>query len=153
MFRESWEAGFDRLNTRVGRITLFAVYAFIIYLPYFANVPEKLFAFSAVYVTPIVGMMLVFAVSKTIPANKYMCYIGQNTLIYFALHGKVYSFVEGMLVRFAAPVYGAVLSNTLYSNLFAVAFTLALSIILLIPAYIINRWFPFVLGRKRLARA
>lgn len=153
MFKEAWETDFDRLNTRAGRIALFAVYAFIIYLPYFASVPESVFAFSAVYVTPIVGMMLVFAVSKAIPANKYICYIGQNTLIYFALHGKVYSFIETMLTRFAGSFYSAILSNTVYSNLFAVAFTFALSLVLLIPTYIINRWFPFVLGRRRRAKA
>lgn len=147
-FRESWESGFDRLNTRTGRIVLFAVYAFIIYLPYLVSVPEGLFAFSAVYVTPLVGMMLTFAVAKAVPANGYMCYIGQNTLIYFALHGKVYSFIEGMLTRYAAQLYGAVLGNTLYSSLFAVVFTLVLSLVLTIPTYIINRWFPFVLGRR-----
>ena len=153
MFRESWEAGFDRLNTRGGRVILFAVYALIIYLPYFADVPEALFALFAVYITPILGIMLTFAISKAIPANRYMCYIGQNTLIYFALHGKVFSFVEGMLRRFAAPLYTAVLSNTLASSVFAVVFTLLLSLVLIIPAYIINRWLPFVVGRRAKAPA
>ena len=148
MFRESWEAGFDRLNTRAGRVVLFAVYALIIYLPYFADVPEALFALFAVYITPLLGIMLTFAVSKAIPSNRYMCYIGQNTLIYFALHGKMFSFVEGMLRRFAAPLYAAVLANTLASNVFAVVFTFLLSLVLIIPAYIINRWLPFVVGRR-----
>ncbi len=148
MFRESWETGFDRLNTHAGRIILFAVYALIIYLPYFADVPEALFALSAVYITPVLGIMLTLAVSKAIPANRYMCYVGQNTLIYFALHGKPFSFVEGMLRRFAAPLYSALLSNELTSNLFAVVFTFVLSLALIIPAYIINRWLPFIVGRR-----
>ncbi len=111
--------------------------------------PEALFALFAVYITPILGIMLTFAVSKAIPANRYMCYIGQNTLIYFALHGKVFSFVEGMLRRLAAPLYAAVLAkNTLASNVFAVVFTFLLSLVLIIPAYIINLWLPFVVGRR-----
>lgn len=149
MFREVWERNFDRFNTAVGRTVLIAVYSAIIYLPYFVSVSEGLFGFLAVYVTPTLGIMAVFAVSKAIPANKYMCYIGRNTLVYFALHGKLYSFTEGMLRRFAAPMYTAILANTLYSNLFAVVFTLLLSLLLLIPTYIINRWLPFVLGRRK----
>ena len=153
MFRESWETGFDRLNTHPGRILLFAIYAFIIYLPYFADVPEALFALFAVYIMPILGIMLTFAVSKAVPANRYMCYVGQNTLIYFALHGKVFSFVEGMLRRSASSLYSTVLSNAFTSNVFAVLFTFALSFVLIIPAYIINRWLPFTVGRRRKAAA
>ena len=78
-----------------------------------------------------------------------MLYIGQNTLIYFALHGKLFSFVEGMLTRFAPGFYSGILANAWLSNIFAAAFTVLLSFALLIPAYIINRWFPFVLGRRR----
>lgn len=148
-FREAWEARFDALPSAKTTALIFIVYSLIIYLPYFVDLPEAVFAFSAVYVTPIVGILMVFAASKLIPANKYMCYIGQNTLIYFALHGKVFSFVENMLARFAAPLYNAILGNVLLSNLFALAFTFILSLLLLIPAYIINRWFPFVLGRRR----
>ena len=152
MFRESWEPGFDRLNTHLGRLVLSAVYLLIIYLPYFVTIPESIFGISAVYVTPIIGIAVVFAFSKVIPENKYMSYVGQNTLICFAFHGKIYSFIQVMLRRFAATFYAAVLSNDLYANLFAIAFTFVLSVILIIPAYIINRWFPFVLGRKHKAK-
>jgi len=31
--------------------------------------------------------------------------------------------------------------------LFSIGFTFLISFILLVPAYIINRWFPFVMGR------
>ena len=78
-----------------------------------------------------------------------MLYVGQNTLIYFALHGKAFSFIQVLLSRYAAGSYSAILSNAITSNLFAVAFTFLLSFILLIPAYIINRWFPFIVGRKK----
>lgn len=148
-FREAWEARFDALPGAKVAALIFVIYSIIIYLPYFVALPEAAFAFSAVYVTPIVGIIMVFAVSKLIPANKYMCYIGQNTLIYFALHGKVFSFVENMLARFASPLYGTILGNVLLSNLFALVFTFLLSLLLLIPTYIINRWFPFILGRRR----
>lgn len=149
MFRQSWEAGFDRLNTHAGRAALFVFYAVLIYLPYFIDVPETAFRLTAVFVAPAAGIALVTAFSKVIPPNRYMLYIGQNTLIYFALHGKLFSFVEGMLMRFAPGFYSGILANAWLSNIFAAAFTVLLSFALLIPAYIINRWFPFVLGRRR----
>lgn len=149
MFREQWEEKFDKINGAAFCIAVFLVYSIIIYAPYFIPVPEFIFGLFAIYITPLVGIILVFAVSKMIPANRYMCYIGQNTLIYFALHGKIFSFIEGMLSRFAAPIYSAILSSALLTNIFAVVFTALLSLLLIIPAYIINRFFPFVLGRKK----
>lgn len=149
MFRESWEAHFDRKNTPLGRIILLAAYLLMVYLPYFVAVPERVFGLFAIYIVPVVGIMLVVSFSKVIPENKYMLYIGQNTLIYFALHGKLFSFVEVLLRRFAASTYAHVLSQALLSNLFAVLFTVLLSVALIIPCLIINRWFPFILGRKR----
>lgn len=152
MFKEAWEKSFDKINGRQFCLAIFALYFIIIYAPYFFTVPEAVFSIFAVYITPLIGIILVFAISKIIPENRYMCYIGQNTLIYFALHGKVFSFVEGMLARFAAPLYANILGNVFLSNLFAVIFTFILSLVLIVPAYIINRFFPFVLGRKKTPR-
>ena len=149
MFKETWEVYFDRANTCLFRIVFFFVYALIIYLPYLTDVPLSLFSFSAVYITPILGILLTVSISKTIPANRYMCYVGQNTLIYFALHGKAFSFIEKILSRFASEFYTSILENTLLSNAFAILFTFALSLVLLVPTYIINRWLPFMVGRKR----
>lgn len=147
-FRERWESSFDHLNTPLFRFGLFALYALIIYLPYFIAVPESLFSIFAVFITPIIGIFLLFSVSKSLPETRYTMYVGKNTLIYFALHGKVFGFVEGILSRFAPTFYAGVMENMLTSNIFALVFTFLLSLALLIPAYIINRWFPFVVGRR-----
>lgn len=74
--------------------------------------------------------------------------MGQNTLIYFAFHGKVYSLIQTVLRRFFGGIYGAILSNVIGSSLFAALFAFGLSVILIVPAYIINRWLPFVVGRE-----
>ena len=149
MFKKRWEPTFDRSNTVVFRAVLFTVYTFIVYVPYFVDIPESMFGFTAVYITPILGIMLSAAFTKIIHENRYMCYIGQNTLIYFALHGKVFSFVEKLLARFSSPLYSAILADTLLSNAFALLFTFMLSLVLLIPTYIINRYLPFIVGRRR----
>lgn len=149
MFKCRWESAFDAVNHRAQRLMLAAIYILIVYAPYFTVIPESVFRVFAVFIVPILGILLVVSVSKVIKPNKYILYVGQNTLIYFALHGKVFGFVEVILRRFASGFYSAVLSNTLYSNIFAVIFAVALSFILLIPTYIINRWLPFIVGRRR----
>lgn len=149
MFRQRWEAGFDRHSTPLLCLGILLLYLFIVYLPYFADIPNALFSISAIFITPLIGILLVIAYSKVIPPNRYILYVGQNTLIYFALHGKAFSFIQVLLSRYASGIYSAILSNAITSNLFAVAFTFLLSFILLIPAYIINRWFPFIVGRKK----
>lgn len=153
MFKQHWEAAFDAVNNIAGRFMLAAVYIIVVYAPYFTVIPESVFRVFAVFITPILGILLVVALSKVIKPNRYILYVGQNTLIYFALHGKVFGFIEVMLRRFAPGLYSAVLADMLLSNLFAIAFALVLSFILLIPTYIINRWLPFMLGRRRRAAA
>ena len=42
-----------------------------------------------------------------------------------------------------------ILGNVVLSSVFALLFALLLSVVLIIPALIINKWFPFIMGRKR----
>ena len=70
-------------------------------------------------------------------------------MIYFALHGKCYSLIQTVLKKVAGGVYAMVLGNTVLSSVFALLFALLLSVLLIIPAVIINRWFPFIMGRNK----
>lgn len=44
-------------------------------------------------------------------------------------------------------LYTTVLNNVVASSVFCLGLSLALSVILILPAYVINRWFPFIVGR------
>ena len=87
-------------------------------------------------------------IAKVVKANKYINYVGQNTLICFALHGKAYSIIQTLLKKFAVDFYSTVLNSVVISSVFCLGLSLILSVILIVPAYIINRWFPFIVGRK-----
>jgi len=100
------------------------------------------------YVLSILGVSLIISLAQQIPSNKYIAFVGQNTLIYFALHGKCYSIIQTCLHRFAQTPYQALLDNTLYSSLTAIVITIILSVILIIPAKFINRYLPFIMGKK-----
>ena len=150
LFKEFAEKYFDKINRFVMCITLLAIYLGVVYIPEILQINKDAVAFSVVYnyVSAILGIGVVVAFCKIIKLNKYISYIGQNTIICFALHGKVYSLIQTLLHKFADSIYTVILENTLYSILFSVVFTILLSLILIIPAYIINRWFPFVLGKS-----
>lgn len=40
------------------------------------------------FILSFIGITAVIMVSKQVLSNRYINYVGQNTLIYFALHGK-----------------------------------------------------------------
>lgn len=150
MFRHNFEGMLDRHNTLMVRIVATALYSLIVFIPFFAKIEMPLLVDIVYqYMASFVGIITLIIIAKTVKSNRYINYVGQNTLIYFALHGKVYSGIQTVLKKFATGVYTAILNNTVVSSIFSLALSLALSVILIIPAYIINRWFPFVVGRKR----
>ncbi|OWV21575.1 hypothetical protein B7982_10705 [Fibrobacter sp. UWB2] len=125
-------------------------YIAIIYIPYYAHCSIASTARILVsYAISLLGCILIIGTSKKIPYNRYVAFIGQNTLIYFALHGKCYSVLQTLADRFFHDYYQTILNNELYSSLFAIALTLLLSLILIIPALIINKYFYFIIGRKK----
>ena len=153
-FRKEYEMKFDQYNTKINRICLAGVYLLLIYLPYvfgieFPVIIDVIYQ----YVRELAGVLLLVSVCKVLKTNRYVSYVGQNTLIYFALHGKVLSVLQTVLERIVPGVYAEILGNTLLANIFVIILALLMSVLLMIPAWIINKFFPFVLGRKKTIQA
>lgn len=149
LFRIKLEEKFDKCNTRINRTILIAVYLVIVFFPSILNIElSGIFSFCYNYIISLLGIAAVISLCKVLPNNKYVSFVGQNTLTYFALHGKVYSLLQTLFRKFFGEAYAAILSNAATSSLFAIILTLLMSVILIIPAYIINRYLPFLLGRK-----
>ena len=153
--RNNFEDTFDRLNIRRNRIILLAIYLCSVYYPYLTDfrMSEPIQELFARLINPLMGCTLVCAFSKVIKSNRYIAYVGQNTLLYFAFHGKVLGFVQGVLKRLFAEAYAQILSNKLSSSIFAICLTIAMSFVLIVPCYIVNRYFPFLVGRPLKAKA
>ena len=150
LFKLEYEEVLERYNTRANRIRCLVFYLLLIYIPYFADVTMPI-VLDVIYqyVSQIFGILCVVSICKMINTNKYISFVGKNTLIYFALHGKVYSLLQTLLKKGVGTYYNMILSNTILSSIFAVVFAVLLSIILIVPAYVINKWFPFVIGRGK----
>lgn len=150
MFRHNIEAEFDKYNTLKLRIVALIVYLLLVFVPFFGKIKMPMVVdILYQYLTSIIGIAALILIAKVVRPNKYINYVGQNTLIYFALHGKVYSIIQTLLKKFAVVFYSAVLNSVAISSVFCLGLSLILSVILIIPAYIINRCFPFIVGRSK----
>lgn len=149
IFRREFESKFDQYNKQINRFVVWIIYLLMVYVPYFTGVEFPVFIDILYdYILTLLGIIAIVMVSKRMKPNRYMSYVGQNTLIYFALHGKAYSLIQTALHMFVGG-YVVILGNTILSSLFAFFLTLVLSVLLIIPSYVINRWFPFILGRSK----
>lgn len=142
-FKVSGERIFDRWNTFCNRCAISVIYICLILLPSANNTGIEIIRG---YVQSIIGIALIIGICKICKKNWYVNYVGANTLILFALHGKVYAVLEFIFGKF--PVYERILNNLILSSVFAIIMGLFLSVLLIIPAFIINRYFPWTLGRK-----
>lgn len=101
------------------------------------------------YAIRTVSLTALVALCRILPENRFVKTVGRNTLVCFALHGKLISVMQWALARFAPAAYGSILASAPLSAMLAFALTLTMTAVLLIPIGIIDRYFPFLLGRRR----
>lgn len=97
-------------------------------------------------VNGIAGTLALAALCQKLPDIRFLSVIGRNTLVGFALHGKVLSLLEWVLDH--AGWYSHALKDPLLSALLAAALAVGMALVLLIPAGIIDRWLPWLLGKE-----
>lgn len=96
------------------------------------------------FLTAILGITLVFGVIKKFKIkNHYLKYIGQNTLIILAYHGRAMTFIKLILVLILKVNFPE--NNLILNVIFSI-----IQIILCIPIiYIFNKYLPFLIGKRR----
>ncbi len=115
------------------------------YKNYYANYILFLIGgFSGIYLIAAIATFL----SDRYKERKWITYISKNTIIISGFHLLIFSFLKGFMV-FVLHVPIAFLYEKIAINiLFA-----AISLILCLPiAYIINRYFPFIVGKKNIGK-
>lgn len=145
-FKTEWEKNFDEKNTVRNRFFICLLYIALISSTFYLR--SNILSILLSYISSIVGVIFIISFSKVLKTNRYISFVGSNTLIYFALHGKVYAVIEKVLNAKASSIYGYCLSNIILSSMLAIIIGLLISIILIVPAQIINRWFPWMIGRS-----
>lgn len=97
------------------------------------------------YVSSFFGIYMCILFSKLATPTKFTSFVGANTLIYYALHVKLLSLIEKIMTN--ANVLELVKNNALIGFLACLVLTIVVAVLLIVPAIIINRWFPFLLGK------
>ena len=150
IFREKWEKNFDRINGPILAMCLFFVYLVIVYAFTTAYTTHNLLYYVFhIYIRRIVGVMMLVSISKLVKINEFIRFIGQNTLLYFVLQGKIYSFLQSSLRLIAEEWYEMILGNVLYSSIFDFVMGLVISVMLIPPVYLINTHCPFLIGKGK----
>ena len=156
LFRNNYEEIFDKRISAYAKIMIIVAYCILVWIIKPVVIPDEaknvLVTYLYYYIAEAFAILSLIFVSKCIKPNKYMLYIGQNTLICFGLHGKLTSFCEKLLNSFIGDLSG-ILQNTILSTLCGIVLALTISLLLIIPIYVINRYFPFILGKPRIKGA
>ncbi len=151
LFKYRYEERFDQIDSFPFLIVITVFYLYLIYgnaWLFFDKCTEYRNIFAMI--CQIVSIIFLVSLSKKIRPNRYILYIGQNSLIYFGIAHYLNVPLQ-LILKIAVPsFYTAILSNEYYSAIFSIIFALVSSFILIIPAYIINRYFPFLIGRKQI---
>lgn len=149
VFKRKLEMRYDELRNRKLIMLLFMMYLVVVYAPHcLAFQLSGVVSIAHVYLCEIMGCSFIVGISKKIKSNCFVRSIGGNTLIVFALHGKVYSLIQTILKSFMPIVYSAILNSAILSSVVASFLAVIIMTILLVPIYVINRWLPFVVGRE-----
>ena len=143
------ERKFDEYNTPRMRGIALIIYLLLVYIPFVEKMKMPMIIdIMYQYILSVVGIFTLVLICKIVKTNRYINYVGQNTLIYFALHGKAYSVIQTLLEMSMRSLYTMILDNVVMSSIFCFVFALVLSVILMIPTYVINRWCPCIMGRN-----
>lgn len=152
----------SRFREKVSRAEKFFPGVFILlnllYLGYLLAFPTtdklnmnvlKYGSFFSLYVLAFSGIFTFVYLFKKVGSSKILEYYGRNSLIVLALHFPL----KDVLTKLALLSLGVELEYFYYNLAFALSLTL-LNLICLVPViFIINNYFPFILGKKRSSRA
>lgn len=127
LFKRNFETKFDSYNTKTFRLYIWGIYLCVVYFYNYIPIDNIFIKECILFVQSLLGIYAVISICKIMKSNRYLLYIGENTLLCFAFHGKVYSLLQVVLKKCAGKLY---------------------DIILILPVYVINRYIPFVIGRS-----
>ena len=154
LFRRYGEAAFDRLNQVWLWPVLLALYVFVnMVLPLRVG---GIFGFKRVlflYLCALLGVATLIALGKTLPSNRFIRFVGQNTILYYGLHGKAESAVQQLLGRlWPEPFVVFRHSESVPAYLLAVGVALLVAVLLIPVNKLILRWLPFLAGKPKKER-
>lgn len=155
-FRLFFEKDFDKYNTGTNRHILGFVYFSLVLTPQFGHIPiVGVWYIIYLYFAAILGISFFTAISKAVGEKWFLSFVGRNTMGYYGLHGKIESVIHMTLAHFFGAPYYAMCWNNLTefkplckaTGLSYLVAAMA-SVLLIVPVFLLEKWIPFVLGKK-----
>ena len=135
---------FNKWNTLIA----FIIYSIIwyVYIIYLNNPAFTFYSFGNnilfYLIFNFLGLFILIGTAMTIKFPSICNKIGQNTLIFYGLHGKLESLYE--------TIFSSIIINNVVIQIFhGIIGTTIISVILIFISNLINKYFPFLVGRKR----
>ncbi|WP_410508602.1 acyltransferase family protein [Methanosarcina hadiensis] len=135
-------------------LPVFAILLSFLYLGYLLKFPVddkvnmnvlKYGSFFSFYILAFSGIFTFVYLFKKIGSSKVFEYYGRNSLIVLALHFPL----KDVLTKLAALSFGGEFESFYYNTAFALSLTI-INLLLLVPViFLINNYFPFLLGKKK----
>lgn len=136
-----------RINSKMILGGIIALYFGVIIIK--KNVPiSSTIVFDVInFIAALIGNMFVVMMAQILPQYKALRFIGQNTIVYFAFHGKV----ERVLMLLLPVLFQHfnIDFGGVYAYILSILCVAIESVVLVIPAKIVNRFFPFLLGHRK----
>ena len=150
-YRYGFEKKLEKYDDTVHRLFLWAIYLVLVYA---VTIGESSYAFllefAVDHIRHIIAIALVVSFSKLVPDNKYVLFIGSNTLLCFCIHNKFATLMEAVFKKVFPVLYATILASPGLSAFYCVLMTLILSFILIVPIKLILRFVPWTIGQKPL---
>lgn len=98
-----------------------------------------------IYILAITGTFMVYLIATSLKENKILQYLGTNTLIIMGIHEPIKRVIIELMERITR-----IPAEILRTNLIGIiVLTIILSIICIPFIFMIKRYFPFLIGRKK----
>lgn len=143
-YKQHFEGLIDTNKRFVRMILLWGIYILIVYICFDNNILNAGWEF----VCSLVGIGALINTCKSIHSNRYFDFVGANTLIYLGIHGKVSAFIEAVVKKMLGSTYSGIMQSHVLSNIEAFSLTILISVVLILPTIIIQRYFPWMIGKK-----
>lgn len=133
------------MNKKLFILIVILYVVFIIILDEGFNFRGSPYVLDSLVITILGLIVCVYASKYYLFNNKLLCFVGANSLFYFAFHGKVYAVLQ-LLANRIVTLYS--IEMTWYIELFiGLIIVLCDALLLILPAMFINRYFSWILGK------
>ena len=141
---KKYEIVIDKKITNSILLFLTLMYFAVVYLfdEYYSILSSR-YLLDALFVTILGLTVFVYLNKYYFCRSKYLLFIGSNSLLYFGFHGKVITALSYIVNKLGIIGYSSLILEMIH-----IAMVIAVSLIVIIPVVLTNRYAPWIAGKS-----